>query len=57
MTIGPLECLTVDFYSGVFQLARSNLAKAQSLLASASDDVSRMEAQIAISCHEAIINA
>jgi len=38
-------------------VARQNLAKAQSELASASTDVAKAEAEIAIECNQAIVNA
>uniref|UniRef100_H2ZM24 ATP synthase F(1) complex subunit delta, mitochondrial n=1 Tax=Ciona savignyi TaxID=51511 RepID=H2ZM24_CIOSA len=39
------------------ELARANLSKAQSEFSSAATEVAKVEAQIAIECNEAIINA
>ncbi|CAK8676495.1 ATP synthase F(1) complex subunit delta, mitochondrial-like [Clavelina lepadiformis] len=49
------EAVPVDYLDR--DLARSNLAKAQAELASATTDEAKMEAQISISCNEAMINA
>ncbi|XP_004226068.2 ATP synthase F(1) complex subunit delta, mitochondrial-like [Ciona intestinalis] len=46
----PIEQLDKD-------LARANLTKAQSQLSSATTETGKVEAQIAIECNEAIINA
>jgi len=46
----PVDSLDKD-------VARQNLAKAQSELASASTDVAKAEAEIAIECNQAIVNA